>query len=371
MKKVIEIFAEPISNGGQESFVMNVLQKMDLTDLHVDLCTPYYCDNDQYRNNIEEHNGKIYCANNEFRPGKSRFYYLKLFQSFLSKHSYDIAHIHSGSITALGYIACASKRAGIKKIIVHSHSTGIKKDIKYYLVKIYGSFFLSNATDFYACSKAAGEWKYTKRICNTRLKIIKNGIDLDKFRYNDNARNKIRNELGVSENEILIGNVGRFSFQKNQEFLVEIMDHLNRLNRKVKLLLIGSGENEGKLKSLIDRYHLNEKVLMPGNVNNVNEYMCAMDVFAFPSRFEGMPIVAIEAQASGLFLLTSNYVTREIQLTKEVMFLGLDDVDLWMNCILQYGSQNMIDRRKNYHILKDEGFDVRDTAAQLRKEYLD
>lgn len=371
MKKVIEVFAEPISNGGQESFVMNVLQKMDMTDLQIDLCTPYYCDNTGYRKFIEEHGGRVYCAKNSFRPGKSRFYYLKLFHSFFSDHFYDVAHIHSGSITALGYIAYAAKQAGIKKIIVHSHSTGIKRDLKYHLIKMYGAFFMSSATAFFACSKAAGEWKYTKQICNTKLRIINNGIDLDKFSYDENTRNKIRNGLGILEDEILIGHVGRFSYEKNQKLLIEIMDRLNKHNEKVKLLLIGSGENEGELRDLIDEYNLNGKVLMTGNVNNVNDYMCAMDVFAFPSIFEGMPIVAIEAQASGLFLLASRCVTREIQLTKEVMFLSLDDINLWMNCILKYGSHNNIDRNNRKSILKDKGYDVNDTAAVLRKEYLD
>ena len=366
MNRVLEVFAEPISNGGQESFFMNVLQAIDTSDISIDLLTPYYCDNNYYRKILKEKKSHIYCWNLKFKPGKSRFFYIKLFGKFFHKHNYDVVHIHSGSISALAYIAYAARKAGVKKIIVHSHATGIK-NIKHFLIKNIATPIMNySATDFFACSEVAGEWKFSKRICKDKLKVIKNGVNIDKFSYNESIRNKYRNILDVNKETLLLGHVGRFSYEKNQEFIVEILNELVEEGINVKLLLIGTGETEDKVKKLVENYYLKDSVIFMGNVNNVYDYMQAMDILVLPSRFEGFPVVAIEAQAAGLPIIASNNITKEIKLSNSVVFENLDSPQEWKKRVLQYKNQK---RNDNTNLLIAAGYDISATANELKEIY--
>ena len=365
--KVLEVFAEPFSNGGQEAFVMNVLQNMDMTNLHIDLLTPYYSDNEYYKGILKKLGCGLYSWGLDFMPGKSRFFYIKLFSTFFKRHKYDVVHIHSGSISALTYIAYAAKKTGVKKIIVHSHSTG-NPGIKHSVIKGVAAPLLEKvATDYLACSVSAGEWKFSSKICDNRLSVVKNGIDIQKFRYNSEVRNQTRNELGVPKNTIILGHVGRLSAEKNQSFLIDVLQRLSKKERDYRLLLIGAGEDRAKLEKKVETLGLNDKVIFLGNVNNVCDYMQAMDVFLFPSLFEGLGIVAIEAQGAGLPVIASNNVPEDICITSLAERISLDDMDLWIKKLEDIAFNN---RKTDIKSIQESGYDIADTARAIRKIYL-
>ena len=367
--KVLEIFGEPISNGGQESFVMNVLGFIDMKNTTFDLLTPYYCDNNYYKNIVEEKGGNIYCFNFDFVPGKSRLNLLKKTKDFLSGHKYDVVHIHSGSISALTIISFAAYLNKVKKIIVHSHCSGASENIKHMVVKkLYSPLMSIFATDFCACSLEAAEWKFTKRIVRDKVVILKNGIDIEKFKYNIEMREQIRKKICVDKGDYVVGHVGRFSYEKNHIFLLDVFGEIKKIQPQSKLVLIGSGDEEMNIREKVKSDDLEKDVIFLGNVNNVNDYMQAFDVFVLPSLYEGLGIVGIEAQASGLPVIASKNVPTDMKVTDNVIFLDLaEDKKIWAKKICECGKIQRQDTRKD---IASKGFNICSTANDVRKMYL-
>lgn len=369
MIKILEVFGEPISNGGQESFVFNTIQHMNLRTMRVDALTPYYCDNQIYKTIIEKEGGKIVELNLPFLPGKSRFNILKPLDKFLKKEKYDVIHVHSGSISVLTEVALVARLHSVRKIIVHSHCASNHKTIKYKLIKLLSIPIIEYcATDFCACSKVAGEWKFSRRIVENKLRIIKNGIDLKKFAFDVATRNQYRKRLKISEDTFVVGHVGRFSNQKNHLFLIDIFAELIKQYNNCKLLLIGSGETQEEVKLKVKHMGLSDDVIFAGNVQNVNEYMQVMDVFVLPSLYEGLPIVGVEVQASGLPVVVSASVSEELKLTENVCYVQLGNPTAWVTEIIKY--MNM-ERRNNQNVLTEKEYNIETTALLLQHMYED
>lgn len=370
MLRILELFGEPILSGGQESFVMNVITHMDLTDLKIDLCTPYYCSNNYYKKEIENIGGNVYELKLDFAPGKSRKNIIKPLDIFLKKHNYDIVHIHSGSISILAYAAKVAKQNNVRKVIVHSHSSGEKETLKHKLVKLATYSKMINYPDEYlACSTLAAKWKFPQKIVESKVKIIKNGIDLDKFQYNKDKNFEIRKLLGISENDKVIGHVGRFSYEKNHKFIIEIFEEIKKDFSNSKLLLIGDGELKPEIEDIVKRKNIQNYVIFTGNVSDVYDYMQVMDIFLFPSLFEGLGIVGIEAQAMGIPVIASEAVPKQLQLTENVEFISLENKNDWINTINKY--INVKDHKvDNSNIIKEQGYDICDTGKTIREIYL-
>ena len=367
--KILEVFGEPISNGGQEAFVINVINTIDMSELQIDCLTPYYCENDFYKSVVESRGGQVFAFNLPFTPGKSRKNIYKVLLEFLKKNSYDAIHIHSGSISVLKYASQAAKKAKIEKILVHSHCAADKKTLKYRIVKVLSFSAISKCpTHYCACSQVAGFWKFPKKIASKKLIEIRNGVDIEKFRYNRRKDADIRKKYGIPENAFVVGHVGRFSYQKNHEFLIKIFSALKNRIEKSYLLLLGSGELLEDVVKQTKELCLDDRVIFVGNVNNAEDYYQAMNVFVLPSRFEGLPIVGVEAQASGLPVITSKNVSDELNIGKNVVFLDLsEDVEPWVDEICHF-----IDtpRSDNTQRLIDKGYSIADTAGMIRKIYL-
>lgn len=367
--KVLEVFGEPVLSGGQEAFVFEVLKNINMENLQIDCLTAYGWGNENYRQIVEEHGGAAYELKLPFQPGKSRMNIAEPFRVFLQSHSYDVAHIHSGSISALAVMASVADNAGVKKVIVHSHCTGDNDNFKHKVLRFVASFSMSkHVTTYCACSKEAAEWKFVSRYARQAC-IIKNGIDTERFAFNPNIRKEYRKKLGINEGCFVLGHVGRFSYQKNQAFLIEIFKQLSERMPTSKLLLVGDGEDREKMETQINELKLTDKVILTGNVTNVQDYLQVMDVFVFPSRFEGFPIVAVEAQNAGLPVVLSDTITPDVKLTDEMSFLNLKGtpVSTWTDKILQFKNH----RRKNgAEKIKNSGFDIISTAETVRKLYI-
>lgn len=366
--KILQAFGEPISNGGQESFVMNMVTHMNLSDKQVDLLTPYYCDNEFYKKKIDDLGGKIFTFNKKFQPGKSRFNICSDLDKFFKENKYDVVHVHSGSISIFGIYAYYAKKHGVKKVIVHSHSSIERKNIKNTVLRYACIFFLKKNVDVYcACSQIAGESKFVSSVTKEKLIVLKNGIEVDKFGFNLLKRVELRKQLDVNETEFVIGHVGRFSDEKNHAFLIDVFAEFLKLKPESKLMLIGSGELENEIKEKVNILNITDKVIFIGNVNNVYDYYQAMDCFVLPSKFEGLGMVGIEAQAAGLPCFVSNGCPKELKITENLEYISLSDSpQKWAKAILK---KSNIERKDVSEEIDNAGFDVREEIVRIEKMY--
>ncbi len=368
MEKILEFFGEPLSYGGQESFIFNSINKMDLSDLKIDVATPYYSDNSLHERIIEKNGGDFFCFGLQFNPGGNRFNIVKRLNELLLKKNYDVIHINSGSISVLAFASLVANKNHIKKIILHSHTAHKHENIKHYLLKmIFMPIFYLCGTDYLSPSLDAAYWQFSKKIASSKIKIVNNGIDLDIFKFNKSIRLRMRANLGVDNETIVIGNVGRISYQKNQEFLIRVLKKMKTKKINCKLLLVGNGDYKKKLDLIIKKFGLNKDVIFTGNVNNVNDYMQAMDVFAFPSRHEGLGIVGIEAQGTGLPVVASKNVPKEMKVTKDVYFLKImSNEEEWADKIIKLSNAP---RSSKTDDLINKGYDIKHTSEILKKIY--
>ena len=367
MLKIIEILGEPIQHGGQEKFLQYLISDID-PEIDIDVITPYFCDNQAFIDLVQSRGGKVFEMHQDFNPGQSRRALYKPLLLFLKEKQYDIAHIHSGSVSVLAYAAKAATKAGVKKVIVHSHSTGIRS-LKHFCVKtLYGQVIKYNATDFLACSYQAGEMKYPASVLKKKLVIINNGIQIDAYKRNDEIRAKQRALLGISQETYVIGHVGRFTYQKNHKYLVEVFYQINQQIPNSCLLLVGEGELMEETKKQVNDLHLEQSVIFTGSVDNVQDYYQAMDVFLFPSNFEGLGYVLLEAQAVGLPCIASKAVPEDVILSETAEIIDLAEKKKWVQEAIEYRNVECVN---NNEVIRNAGFDINHTIAQINDIYSD
>ena len=343
MVKVLELFGEPFSDGGQEAFIINILQAIDTTGLSIDVFTPYYCDNEYNKKIVESKSGKVTCCNLPFTPGKSRENIKPVIRDYLKLHQYDVVHIHTGS----------------------AH-----KNMKHELVKLaYLPRIAKNADCFCACSKQAAHWQFSDKIADNNTVIVRNGINVEKYLFSFEKRESMREQLNIRRDEYVIGNVGRFSDEKNHSFLLKVFCEIVKEYKDCRLMLIGAGDNYSAIEQEIKRQNMTDKIILTGSVNNVWDYLQAMDVFVVPSKYEGLSLASIEAEASGLPVVASNNVPSDIQLSEDVVFLSLDDdIKSWGECVMSFKNHKRLNQKE---LINQKGFNVNSTAEQVRNLYLD
>ena len=291
----------------------------------------------------------------------------KQLDNFFKSNKYDIIHCNMPNMAFIYFYF--AKKYNIKVRILHSHqnkySDNILHSIRNYPLVAIGK---KMATNSIACSKLAGEFLFK----NEKFDILNNAIDVEKFIYNEQTRNKIRKELGI-QNKFVIGHVGRLTAQKNQKFLIEIYNEIYKRNKESVLLIIGNGKLEQKLKEQVKKLHIENNVIFLNNINNVNEYYQAMDVFVMTSLYEGLPVVGIEAQTSGLKTFFSTNITKEASIdNKLTKFISLNcDVKYWATEILK--CNNNYKREDMSKIVTEKGYNMKQQANKLMnlyKEYL-
>lgn len=228
---------------------------------------------------------------------------------------YDIVHVHGNSAT-MSLEMIAAKLGHVPFRIAHSHSSScVMKSID----KLFRPIFYKLCNGRLACGKKAGDWLYRTR----DYIVINNGIDTEKFRFNENKRAEIRERLNIKDN-IVIGHVGNFDQVKNHPFIFEVFKELFSLNNKANLMLVGGGNKFDEYTQLTKDLGIYDKVIFTGNVNNPNDYMSVMDLIIMPSIFEGFPLTLVEEQANGLRCIVSDAITKEVNISGNVHFLSLN-----------------------------------------------
>lgn len=325
MIKVLNLFTT-LDNGGVESFLYNYYTHMDHNLFHFDFIVPGF-HKGFLEDNFIQMGSKVYHVPTMHQNPLRQFYQIA---QIIKYGNYDIVHCH-GYKSILGLIL--GKLFGIKVRIIHSHMAYEKENKKQKIIKDIAVKVLEKyATVQLACGIDAARWLFgVRNLNNKKVKIINNAIDVHKFLFNSNKRDRIRKSFNIS-NSYVIGNVARLSYQKNQAFLLKLVKKLSLDIPQVKLLLVGNGEDEAELKKMVDKMGLSDKVLFLGIRKDIPGLLSAFDVFALPSRYEGLPVVLSEAQSSGLVSFVSDNVTREVQITNRLMYLPLD-VDLWASKI--------------------------------------
>lgn len=370
MKRVLQVFGEPLDNGGQEAFIMNMYRNVDREKVQFDFFTPYYCANESLRAEIESMGGRVFEKEGRFDTQGNKNDFLENLTAFFEEHQYETVHIHSGSIFSLAFGARIARKSGAKKVIVHSHCTGFD-NLKYRLIKAASPFiFKGNATHYLACSKLAAAWKFPSSVMKSgNYTVIKNGIDLEKFTYQPENRAKYRKDLGL-EDQFVICHIGRFTEQKNHSFLIEVFFEIQKRLPNARLLLIGEGPLKEPAEAQVQELGIADKVSFLGIRRDVSEILQASDLFLFPSVFEGLGIVAIEAQATGLPVVASEEIPEEADVTPLFHRLALKQgASHWAEEILSLSPAG--DRLGCAALLKEHGYASKDAAAVLQGIYLE
>lgn len=349
--------------GGIESFLMSYQSNMDLKKIRMDFINVFdEAINEEFYSKLNQ-KGKMYNLSN-YRKYPIKF--LKELKKIQESEKYDIFHYNMNSACYL-FPLIAAKIAGFKNIIAHSHNSssdkGIIKNIIHNINKIFIPLF---ANKYFACSQTAGRWFFSKKILNSEnFFIINNAIDTKKYKFNDKIRKEKRKSLKISDETVVIGHVGRFKKQKNHEFLIEIFETYSKKYKKCILLLVGFGPLEGHIKEIVRNKKIENSVIFLGERNDVEELMQAMDVFILPSLYEGLPIVGIEAQISGLPCIFSDTITDELKITESAKFVSLhDSSQVWAENINQIVKNN-----KQRIDINSDDFDIKINAKRLEKIY--
>lgn len=339
-----------MENGGVESVIMNYYRHIDRSRIQFD----FIVDDDSslpQREEIENMGGHIYIV----PPYQKITSYIKTLIELFKNNQYKIVHANINTLSVFPLFA--AKKAGVLIRTVHNHSTAGKGEIKKNILKyMLRPFAKVNATNYVACSNYAAEWMFGKKsVQKGQVQVFKNAIDTDKFRYNPEIRTEMRKELGV-EDKFVLGHIGRFCYQKNHDFLIDIFKAVYSINPNAVLILAGEGELQEDIKKKVKSLGLEESVKFLGVRNDVHRLYQAMDVFVLPSRYEGLPVVGVEAQAAGLPCVFSTAMTKETKMLDSTVMLSLSGyASEWAGAVLNYTDFKRIDMSEQ---IRDKGFDI-------------
>lgn len=361
-------FCERWESGGIESFLCNVLCHMDLSGLEVDIVAAQMGDS-IFTAPLTAHGIRFYELSGR---QNSVFENHRLFWKLLAERQYDVVHLNIFHGLSLCYGSLA-RQAGIPVRIAHSHNSALRKSrarpLKLLVHYISRGLFSFSVTDLWACSGMAAKFLFSKKaLVSKDFHFIPNGIDVERFQFNASVREKVREELGL-RNKYVIGNIGRLCYQKNQEFLIEIFSELLRGRPESCLLLVGAGEAEPMLRKKAEDLGVAGASIFYGTSARVEQLMWAMDVFVMPSRFEGLPVTGIEAQASGLPCVFSDAVTQECRICGSTQFISLSEpAEVWAEKISHISGCG--NREDAASAAQEAGFSIVDVALRIKKSYL-
>lgn len=363
MKRIL-VFGMTENPGGVESFLMNYYRHIDRSKIQFDFLANSH-KKIAYEEEIISTGAQVFHIT--ARSENLRLYKKELKKIFV-EHSdeWQAIWVNVCSLANIDYLKIA-KQFGIKKRIIHSHNSqnmdgklrGILHNVNKRKIKKY-------ATDFWACSEEAAKWFYSN---SKDVVVIHNAIDVEKLSFDSVKRKKIRNSMNFNC-DFIIGNIGRLHFQKNQMFILDIFTEICKKISNSKLVLIGQGEDEHKLKEKCKLLGIEENVIFTGVQDNIDEWLSAFDVFLFPSLFEGLGIAALEAQANGVPVLASvKVIPEDVKLNDNFIFYDLNNSALeWADELIKI--KNTMHRKSKEEILKNfikNGYEIGTEVKKLEK----
>lgn len=346
-----------MNRGGLETMIMNYYRNIDREEVQFDFLTHREYDGD-YGEEIKALGGVIYHLP-KLNPFSCK--YRNALDHFFCEHpEYTLIHVHQDCLSSV--ILKIAKQHGVRVRIAHSHSSSQDKGVKYLVKLFYKHFIPKYATDLYACGKDAGDWMFN----GAEYNVLNNAIDTRQYVFCGKRRISMRRSLHVNPDELLVGHVGRFCYPKNHVFLIDIFNEIQKI-LPAKLVLIGTGELENEIKEKVKLLGLREKVIFTGLRSDVSDLLQAMDVFVFPSNYEGLPVTLVEAQASGLPCLISDKVPIECKITDLVQQISLSTgAEIWAKTAIEAAAT---ERRDTYGEIKAAGFDIKENARWLQNKY--
>lgn len=351
-----------MKNGGVEAVVFNYLRNINDDSLSFDVL---YDDDSTVSPPLDLINKGVNFI--KIPPYQKLPSYISAVKRLCSENSYDAVHVHLNTLSV--FALYAARLAGVRHRICHNHSTTSKKETKRNILKlILRPFAPVFATEYAACGELAGRWMFgDKRFDAGKVTVFNNAIKPERYAYNSDNRDRIRNEYGIDRDAFVIGHVGRFVTVKNHSFLVDIFKEYSKNDPTARLMLVGGGEMLDEIKEKVRREGLADMVIFTGETSDTAPFYSAMDVFCLPSLYEGLPVVALEAQASGLPCFISDKATRECALSDDTEFLPIDKgVLLWADAIK---AVRLCGRENAFGMLKNGIFDIDKSAEELVSFY--
>ncbi len=369
---MIKVLQFPIANskGGITQYILTNWKFIDKSRFQFDFAT--MSKSLTFAESLEKEGCKIHYISCYAEDDKDKF--VDEFREILVKGNYDVVHLHTSYWKSF-YVEQIAKEVGVKKIIIHAHTTGVtilddkqRNDAIQVHKENLNLLTEEMATDYWACTWKAADFLFGNRISKKNIRIMKNVIDLSQFKYNKAIRQKYRSKMGL-DRKYVIGNVGLFVYPKNQGFLLEVFSeicksHKNSSN-EYRLLLVGAGAREQEYKNMVQNLDIKNEVIFTGYRSDISELLQAMDLFCLPSIMEGMPIALIEAQAAGLPCVVSDQITHEAIINDDVDSLPLD-VKAWKEKILEYSV-----KKNNRESLINKEYDIRTQIKCVERGYLE
>lgn len=357
-------FCERWESGGIESFLNNVIQHLTSGKIQVDIVAAQLCKS-VFTESLQRKGVRFFELSGSQRALRQNY---KIFTTLLQKEQYDVVHLNIFHGLSLYYAKLAAQ-AGVPVRIAHSHNTALRQSwTKLYKLLIHyiaKSLFTNSATDLWACSSQAAEFLFSKKILKWQgFQFIPNGIDTERFRFQEDVRTAVRDNLGLS-GKFVIGNVGRLCCQKNQTFLLEVFAEISQRRPNSRLLLIGEGDDLAMLQERTKQLKLENAVIFYGAASHVERLLWAMDVFIFPSLFEGFGIAVVEAQASGLAVFCSEHIPKEAAVTPLLRTLTLKSGSAEWGQTLSEWDAFPKERQDYAKEVCSSGFDIQNVAKKI------
>ena len=346
--------------GGVAHVIFNLYRTIDKSNIDFDLLATKAVVDEKYRKEIEEHGGNLFVMTCSF---KNAFKYVLDLKKRIVANAYDIVHIHGNSHTTVLELL-AAKLAGCKVRVVHAHNTKCS-DLK--LHKAFTGLFNALCNVRLACGEEAGKFMHG----NNKFTVINNGIELEKFKYNANSKEELKAKYNLLD-KVVIGHIGSFNDAKNQDFLLEVIKEILKTNPNYALVFVGDGERKEIITQKAKEMGIEDSITFVGKTENVAEHLSLFDIFTLPSFFEGLPLVLVEAQASGLYCVVSDCVTVEADKTGNMTFLPINNGGkIWAEEILRRtGAQGREETSADsIESLKGKGYSAKDEAKKLLEIY--
>lgn len=361
MINVLFVYGDILRHGGMEIHMMNYFRNIDREKIHIDFMVQTDgTENGVFDDEIRESGSEIYYLPKMSQHPVQNYH---MIAKILKSRNYQIVHAHSDAMNYRYMKMAWFFRIPVR--ISHSHNTQhlLRTRLKYHYYEFCRKNVYRYATKCFACSQLAGKWMYGKH----PFEVVPNALALERFAYDAEMAGKLRRKYGIDDQEIVLGHVGRFDTQKNHEFMIQVLKALSEMTgeKRYRLVMVGEGYRLDEIKDLAKQLQVSEQTVFVGDVDCPQEYYNMMDLFLLPSKFEGFPLVLVEAQANGLSCIVSDQVTEEVNLTGQVQFCPLQ-IEKWTDVIESVEIRRHADSIQK---LTQKGYQIKEAGKVLSERY--